>query len=80
MRQTLVLLSAHDPALMRDCLDVVLVLVTRLVQSMLSVLQLLAELGLLRMVEPLHPDDHAAGPGLPEALDATYIREVGASS
>lgn len=77
--EALVLLPAHYLALVRDCLDVVLILVAGLVQGVLAILQPLAELGLFGMVEPLHLDYHAAGPGFPEALDATYIGEVGTS-
>lgn len=39
----------------------------------LAILKPLAKLGLFGMVEPLDFDYHAAGPGLPEALNATYI-------
>lgn len=77
--EALVLLPAHYLALVRDCLDVVLIFVAGLVQGVLAILQPLAKLGLFGMVEPLHLDYHTAGPGLPEALDATYIGEVGTS-
>lgn len=39
----------------------------------------LAQFGLLGVVEPLHLDHHAGGPGLPEALDAADVGQVGAA-
>jgi len=45
----------------------------------LEVLQTFASLGLLWMVEPFDAHQHAAGTWLPEALDPTHVRQVGAA-
>lgn len=45
--------------------------------SYLSVMVPLPQARLLGMVEPLDPDHHAGGPGLPEALHPPHVGQLG---